>query len=101
MVRHHRTNRYAVRPGWPEDAFDMSIGTPEDDMKETSSGSSGQALQPNKLRFTVSGTDDPVESSSGHYLGQMCHNHVLTEVYMQLDDGGAFVAIHTLDVGSC
>ncbi len=37
----------------------------------------------------------------GHLLGQVCHNHVLTEVYADFDGEGHLAVIHTHDVGSC
>ena len=37
----------------------------------------------------------------GHLLGQVCHNHVLTEVYADFDGEGHLAGMHTHDVGSC
>ena len=37
----------------------------------------------------------------GHLLGQVCHNHVLTEVYADFDGEGHLADMHTHDVGSC
>ncbi|WP_248242298.1 hypothetical protein [Microbacterium kunmingense] len=37
----------------------------------------------------------------GHLLGQVCHNHVLTEVYSDFDGEGHLAGMHTHDVGSC
>lgn len=80
------------------DPITPSHPSTKDNVKETEDGTSTET---SNLRFTVIAPDDRVLTSSGHYLGQACHNHVLTEVYMQLDDTGAIVAFHTLDTGSC
>jgi hypothetical protein len=75
--------------------------TLEDDMDKTSDDRIASQGKVNTPRFTVVESADRVDSSSGYYIGQMCHNHVLAEVYVQLDETGQLVAMHTLDVGSC
>ncbi len=37
----------------------------------------------------------------GVHLGDVCHGHVMTEVYADFDGEGHLVALHTHDIGSC
>ncbi|TCO28077.1 hypothetical protein EV652_10659 [Kribbella steppae] len=52
-----------------------------------------------KLRFPMMANDQG--GIGGVHLGDVCHNHVLTEVYADFDGEGHLVQLHTHDIGSC
>jgi hypothetical protein len=52
-----------------------------------------------RLRLPMPASDQG--GIGGVYLGDLCHGHVLTEVYADFDSEGHLVALHSHDVGSC
>jgi hypothetical protein len=52
-----------------------------------------------KLRFPMMANSEG--GIGGVHLGDVCHNHVLTEIYADFDGEGHLVALHTHDIGSC
>jgi hypothetical protein len=71
-------------------------------MEETSAGKVGATVRQSALRLTLTGRDKPGGVPvSGLSIGQVCHNHVLAEVYVDYDDTGHITAVYASNVGSC
>jgi hypothetical protein len=52
-----------------------------------------------KLRLPMLASDQG--GIGGVHLGDLCHGHVLTEVYADFDGEGHLIALHSHDIGSC
>jgi hypothetical protein len=70
-------------------------------MSEKTNGNLTSNGKTRGVRFTIVDQDGIASADfSGNHVGQVCHNHVLTEIYIDMENGHV-TSVHAVDVGSC